>query len=54
MGASLPKASVTFKAKRLEKKTVAAEDGHCELDLPAGKHEVIARLQGCKDFQLKE
>jgi Carboxypeptidase regulatory-like domain len=53
VGASLPKATVTFKAKRLEKKAVAADDGHYELDLPVGKYDVIARLQGCKDFRLK-
>ena len=53
-GASLPTVTVTFKAKKFEKKLVVADDGRYELDLPAGRYEVIARLQGCKDFRLKE
>ena len=54
VGASLPSATVTFMAKKFEKKSVAADDGHYELDLPVGTYEVVARFQGCRDFHLKE
>jgi hypothetical protein len=41
LGASLPKATIIFKAKRFEKKIVVSDDGHYAIDLPVGAYEVI-------------
>src|SRR5262245_9770484 len=54
VGAFLPSVTITFKAKKIQRKVVAAGDGRYELELPAGTYEVIGSLQGCKDFRLKE
>jgi hypothetical protein len=53
-GASLPGVIISFKAKHIEKKVLAAADGRYELALAAGTYEVIGKLQGCKDFRLKK
>jgi hypothetical protein len=52
-GATLPKVTITFKAKHFKREIVASQDGHYEVDLPFGTYSVIARLQGCRDFHLK-
>jgi hypothetical protein len=53
-GGSLPKATITFRTKKLQKKVVSNDDGTFELDLPAGTYRVVAKAEGCRQFKLKE
>jgi len=53
-GGSLPKATITFSSKKLEKKAASNDDGTFELDLPAGTYRVVAKTEGCRQFKLKE
>jgi hypothetical protein len=53
MGASLPFVAISFKAKNFDKQITASGDGLYEVEIPVGTYEVRGRLQGCKDFRLK-
>ena len=52
-GGTLPKAVITFRAKRFERTVLASDDGHYEVDLPVGRYDVTARIRGCHAFRLK-
>ena len=54
VGAFLPNVTITFKAKKIQRKIVVAGDGRYQLELPAATYEVIGSLQGCKDVRLKD
>ena len=53
-GATIPNGVITFKNKKLEKKVNVDENGVFEIDLPRGVYKVIAKVEGCNEFRMKE
>jgi Carboxypeptidase regulatory-like domain len=54
-GGTLPKASILFRQnKRIVKRVKSDEAGTFRIDLPVGIYSVVAKADGCHDFQQKK
>jgi len=50
-GGLLPNVVITFKTRKLLKKTVSRGDGSFDVDLPVSVYRVVAKADGCRDFK---